>query len=216
MTGLVLQNLHIDRRCPDQPGAVTPLVRLSAQIRPGEVLTVMGASGSGKSTLLSALIGALPAGFSQSGQVILNGRDVTNLPTQDRRIGLLYQDDVLFPHLSVAQNLGFGLRAGGSRADRQGRIDHMLTQIGLGGFGPRDPATLSGGQRARVALARMLLSEPQALLLDEPFSRLDQALRAQIRDLVFDMARALPVVLVTHDPEDARGPVVDPMGNPAR
>ena len=92
----------------------------------------------------------------------------------------------------------------------------MLERIGLAGFGPRDPATLSGGQRARVALARTLLAEPEALLLDEPFSRLDQALRAQIRDLVFQMARALPVILVTHDPEDARaakGPVVDVMGN---
>lgn len=209
MTGLQIEHLTVHHK-----GAA--LARLHAQIPPGQVLTVMGPSGSGKSTLLAALIGALPAGFSATGTVTLNGRAVMNLPTQDRRIGLLYQDDVLFPHLSVEQNLGFGLKPGGSKADRLARINAMLDRIGLSGFGPRDPATLSGGQRARVALARTLLAEPEALLLDEPFSRLDQALRAQIRALVFEMAAALPVILVTHDADDARaaaGPVVDTMGN---
>jgi len=209
MTGLKIDNLIVHHQ-----GAA--LARLHANIPPGQVLTVMGPSGSGKSTLLAALIGALPAGFSATGSVTLNGRAVMNLPTQDRRIGLLYQDDMLFPHLSVEQNLGFGLSQSGSKADRLARIHAMLDRIGLAGFGPRDPATLSGGQRARVALARTLLAEPEALLLDEPFSRLDQALRAQIRSLVFEMAAALPVILVTHDAEDARaaaGPVVDAMGN---
>lgn len=205
--GLTLDALQIDR-------AGTPLVRLSAQVPPGQVLTVMGPSGSGKSTLLAALIGALPAAFSLSGRVLLNDQDITTLPTAQRRIGLLFQDDVLFPHLSVAQNLGFGLRPGGSRADRQGRVEAALDRMGLSGFGPRDPASLSGGQRARAALARTLLAEPLALLLDEPFSKLDQTLRAQIRDLVFAETRNLPVILVTHDPEDARaagGPVVNPI-----
>ena len=209
MTGLQIDHLTVHHK-----GAA--LARLHAQIPPGQVLTVMGPSGSGKSTLLAALIGALPAGFSATGTVTLNGRAVMNLPTQDRRIGLLYQDDVLFPHLSVEQNLGFGLKPGDSKADRLARSHAMLDRIGLSGFGPRDPATLSGGQRARVALARTLLAEPEALLLDEPFSRLDQALRAQIRSLVFEMAAALPVILVTHDADDARaaaGPVVDAMGN---
>lgn len=193
------------------------LVRLTADVLPGQVLTVMGPSGSGKSTLLAALIGALPPGFTASGRVLLNGRDLSGLPTAERRIGLLFQDDVLFPHLSVAQNLGFGLRPGGAKSERLARIEAALADMGLHGFGPRDPATLSGGQRARVALARTLLAEPLALLLDEPFSRLDQSLRAQIRDLVFNAARSLPVILVTHDPEDARaagGPVIDPMGRP--
>lgn len=205
--GLRLDALQIDR-------AGTPLVRLNATVTPGQVLTVMGPSGSGKSTLLAALIGALPAAFTLSGRVLLNDQDITALPTAQRRIGLLFQDDVLFPHLSVAQNLGFGLRPGGSRADRQGRVEAALDRMGLCGFGPRDPASLSGGQRARVSLARTLLAEPQALLLDEPFSRLDQTLRAQIRDLVFSETRNLPVILVTHDPEDARaagGPVVSPL-----
>jgi putative thiamine transport system ATP-binding protein len=206
-TGLALDALQIDH-------AGTPLVRLSAHVPPGQVLTVMGPSGSGKSTLLAALIGALPAAFSLSGRVLLNDQDITTLPTAQRRIGILFQDDVLFPHLSVSQNLGFGLRPGSSRIDRQARVEAALDRMGLSGFSPRDPASLSGGQRARVALARTLLAEPLALLLDEPFSKLDQTLRAQIRDLVFAETRNLPVILVTHDPEDARaagGPVVNPI-----
>ena len=206
-TGLTLDALQIDH-------AGTPLVRLSAHVTPGQVLTVMGPSGSGKSTLLAALIGALPAAFTLSGRVLLNDEDITTLPTAQRRIGILFQDDVLFPHLSVAQNLGFGLRPGGSRVDRQARVEAALDRMGLSGFGPRDPASLSGGQRARVALARTLLAEPLALLLDEPFSKLDQTLRAQVRDLVFAETHNLPVILVTHDPEDAHaagGPVVSPM-----
>lgn len=209
MTGLKIDNLTIHHQ-----GAA--LARLHGHIPPGQVLTVMGPSGSGKSTLLAALIGALPPGFSTTGSVTLNGRAVMDLPTQDRRIGLLYQDDVLFPHLSVEQNLGFGLTQGIGKAERRAHIHAMLDRIGLAGLGPRDPATLSGGQRARVALARTLLAAPEALLLDEPFSRLDQALRAQIRALVFELAATLPVILVTHDAEDARaagGPVVDAMGN---
>jgi putative thiamine transport system ATP-binding protein len=206
-TGLTLDALQIDH-------AGTPLVRLSARVTPGQVLTVMGPSGSGKSTLLAALIGALPAAFTLSGRVLLNDEDITTLPTAQRRIGILFQDDVLFPHLSVSQNLGFGLRPGGSRVDRQARVEAALERMGLSGFGPRDPASLSGGQRARVALARTLLAEPLALLLDEPFSKLDQTLRAQVRDLVFAETHNLPVILVTHDPEDAHaagGPVVSPM-----
>jgi len=209
MTGLVLDHLTI--RQGDQS-----LVALTAAIRPGEVLTIMGASGSGKSTLLSALIGTLAPAFRCEGRITLNDRDVTALPTRARRIGILFQDDLLFPHLSVAGNLGFGLPAR-HRSDRAARIDAALAEMDLAGFGPRDPATLSGGQRARVALLRTLLAEPQALLLDEPFSRLDAGLRSQIRTLVFDRARAdgLPVILVTHDPDDARaagGAVLSPLG----
>lgn len=195
------------------------LVRISARVAAGEVLTIMGPSGSGKSTLLSAIIGTLHAPFALSGHIRLAGRDVTRLPTRNRRIGLLFQDDVLFPHLSVGGNLAFALPAGQSRATRRARIGAALTAAGLDGFADRDPATLSGGQRARVALLRTLLAEPRALLLDEPFSRLDAELRAQVRGFVLDRARAegLPVLLVTHDAEDARaaqGAVVSPMGEP--
>lgn len=196
------------------------LVRATADVAPGQVLTVMGPSGSGKSTLLAALTGTLDQAFRSTGRVVLQGRDITSLPPQARRIGLLFQDDLLFPHLTVAGNLAFALPAAiRNRQDRSARIEAALTEIDLQGFGPRDPATLSGGQRARVALARCLLSDPLALALDEPFSRLDTTLRATIRDLVFGHARArgLPVVLVTHDPADATaagGAVIDPRSDP--
>ncbi len=192
-----------------------PIARLSATVRGGEVLTLMAPSGAGKSSALGAIIGSLPAVFGVTGRVLLEGADVTALPTRLRRIGLLFQEDTLFPHLSVAGNLAFALPA--ARPDRAARIAAALDSAGLSGFGGRDPATLSGGEKARVALMRCLLAEPRALLLDEPFSRLDAALRDQIRRFVFDRARSLglPVILVTHDAEDARaagGPVIDPFG----
>jgi putative thiamine transport system ATP-binding protein len=182
------------------------LVAIDTMIRPGEALTVMGPSGSGKSTLLAAITGTLPPAFRMAGRVRLDGADVTRLPTEARRIGILFQDELLFPHLSVGANLAFGLRPSvKGRAARRARIEASLEAIGLAGFFERDPATLSGGQRARVALMRMLLSEPRALLLDEAFSKLDTALRGQIRDLVFETARdrQLPVLQVTHDRTDA-------------
>ena len=180
------------------------IVAMDATVPPGEVLTVMGPSGSGKSTLLAYLTGTLAPAFKAEGRVRLLGRDVTNQPTEKRRIGILFQDDLLFPHLSVAGNLSFGLPRGPA-PERRERIEGALAEVGLSGFGPRDPATLSGGQRARVALMRTLLADPEALLLDEPFSRLDADRRARTRDMVFDVARrrALPVVLVTHDAGDA-------------
>ena len=211
-TGLDLRDLRIMHRG-------NQIAALNTTVPAGEVLVVMGPSGSGKSTLLSAIIGSPPAGFDVSGNVILNGRDVTHVPTAQRRIGILFQDDVLFPHLSVGQNLGFGLAAyAGNRSQRRTLIDQALADADLAGFAHRDPATLSGGQRARVALMRTLLAKPQALLLDEPFSRLDLALRDQIRQFVLDRARAegLPVILVTHDPADATasgGRIIFPDGS---
>jgi len=189
------------------------MVALDVTVAPGEVLTIMGPSGCGKSTALAAIVGALPPAFSMSGRIFLNGQDMTAQPTHTRRMGLLFQDDVLFPHLSVAGNLGFGLPRGA--ANRAARIDDALAAAGLEGMGPRDPATLSGGQRARVALMRTLLSAPRALLLDEPFSKLDAGLRDQIRSFTFAQARSLPTILVTHDIADARaagGPVVSVTG----
>lgn len=177
------------------------IVGITADVAPGHVLTIMGPSGSGKSTLLGALTGTLPPAFRISGRAVLNGTDLLTLPTQDRRVGLLFQDDLLFPHMTVAQNLAFALPA--DTPNRAGHIEVALAEMDLQGFGPRNPATLSGGQRARVALARCLLSAPRALALDEPFSRLDTALRDQIRSLVFARTRDLPVLLVTHDPADA-------------
>ena len=196
------------------------LVALDERVGPGEVLTVMGPSGSGKSTLLSVLIGAAPRGFAVFGAVRLDGADLAGLGPRERRIGILFQDDLLFPHLSVAGNLAFALPpAHRGRAERRARVEAALEAAGLSGLGDRDPATLSGGQRSRVALMRTLLSEPRALLLDEPFARLDADLRRQIRSFVFERIRErrLPAILVTHDAEDARaasGRVVSPLGAP--
>lgn len=183
-----------------------PLLTVDHHIGPGEVLTVMGPSGVGKSTLLAFITGTLAPDFSATGTVWLDGHDITHAAPHMRRVGILFQDDLLFPHLSVGANLAFGLRSGGNAADRQAKVQQALDEVGLAGFADRDPATLSGGQKARVALMRMLLSDPCALLLDEPFSRLDASRRAKVRDMVFDRARAraLPVLMVTHDAEDAQ------------
>jgi len=197
--GLFLRNVEISN-------GAQPLLTLSHDIAPGQVLTIMGPSGVGKSTLLAYITGTLSADFAASGRIVLDGHDITHAPAHKRHVGILFQDDLLFPHLSVGANLAFGLAPGGTREDRQEKIAEALAEVDLAGFEDRDPATLSGGQKARVALMRMLLSEPCALLLDEPFSRLDTALRAQVRDLVFARAKArsLPVLMVTHDAEDAR------------
>ncbi|MCC2111590.1 MAG: ATP-binding cassette domain-containing protein [Hyphomicrobiales bacterium] len=189
------------------------LVELSLTVKPGTVTTVMGPSGSGKSTLLSYIAGFLPPAFSASGTVALDGIELTALPPHRRRVGLLFQDALLFPHLSVLGNLMFALPEGVRGRNRRERAEAALAEINLAGYGGADPATLSGGQRARVALMRVLLSEPFALLLDEPFSKLDTDLRGQMRELVFSAARErrLPVLLVTHDEADAAaagGPVI--------
>ena len=179
---------------------------LSLAVAPGAMLTVMGPSGAGKSSLLAFACGTLPPGISGRGRVLLDGQDITAWPAHRRRLGILFQDDLLFPHMTVAENLAFGLAPSlRGRSARRAAVEAALAEAELEGFGPRDPATLSGGQRARVALMRTLLAAPHALLLDEPFSRLDAALRLRIRRFVFDRAtgRGLPVLLVTHDPEDA-------------
>lgn len=196
--GLELLNLAILRNG-------VAFAAVNAAVGKGQILTIMGPSGVGKSSLLAAIVGALPDGLSQSGDVQFDGESLLMLPPHQRRVGILFQDDLLFPHMSVAENLAFGLAEGGTRVERRERIEEALADVGLGGFGDRDPATLSGGQKARISLIRVLLSRPRALLLDEPFSRLDAGLRGHIRELVFLKARenALPVVLVTHDQSDA-------------
>jgi len=182
----------------------TLLRGLSAQIAPGEVLVVMGESGAGKSALLGFIAGTLPDGLIGRGRVHLDGRDLLALPVGARRVGLLFQDDLLFPHMTVHENLLFALPAGGTRAQRIASAEAALREAGLAGFGARRPASLSGGQRARVSVLRALLAEPQALLLDEPFSRLDMALRERFRSFVFERIaeRRIPALLVTHDAHD--------------
>lgn len=207
MTALVLDQVTL---CIDGQALFAPL---DLRVTAGTVTSVIGPSGSGKSSLLAFLCGILPDGIDASGAVRIDGEDLTHLPPERRRLGLLFQDALLFPHLSVAGNLLFGLRSNESRAGRRRQVEDALASVGLEGFGDRDPATLSGGQKTRVALLRVLLSEPRALLLDEPFSALDHANRVRVRDLVFAEARRrqLPTLLVTHDEDDvtaAGGPVV--------
>jgi putative thiamine transport system ATP-binding protein len=192
-----------------------PLIEgLSLQVAPGEVATIMGPSGSGKSTLLSWICGSVDPAFAIEGRIELDGQDITETAPEARRVGILFQDDLLFPHLSVGENLAFGIPRGVGREERRKRVADALAEAELAGFDGRDPATLSGGQRARIALMRTLLAEPKALLLDEPFSKLDAALRDRVRRFVFDHAteRGLPMLLVTHDPDDAAaagGPVLE-------
>jgi putative thiamine transport system ATP-binding protein len=178
---------------------------LTCRIAPGRPLTVMGPSGAGKSSLLAWLTGVLPAGLAGEGDVLLDGSSVLDLPAHRRRLGILFQDDLLFPHMTVGENLAFGLPpdGGSDRAARRSRIEQALARVELSGFAEREPSTLSGGERARVALLRVLLSEPRALLLDEPFSKLDMTLRDRFRSLVFQSATHLPVLLVSHDPQDS-------------
>ncbi|EPR30339.1 ABC transporter related protein [Alkalidesulfovibrio alkalitolerans DSM 16529] len=187
---------------------------LNLDVPPGVIVTVKGRSGAGKSSLLSFLCGALPRTFTASGRIILDGRDISGLPPERRALGILFQDDLLFPHMSVGGNLLFGIpRRGLSQDERIALAEQALVECGLAGFFRREPGTLSGGQRARVALMRTLLAKPRALLLDEPFASLDVETRKEFRQFVFDHARAagLPTLLVTHDQSDAEaahGPVV--------
>lgn len=184
------------------------LVSLNEQISGGEILTIMGPSGSGKSSLLNWITGTLPSGFNATGDIWLNEQKVSHLPTHLRRIGVLYQDALLFSHLSVADNIAFAMpkdHNNSSKKQRLEKIQQALEQVGLSGLGTRHPDSLSGGQQARVALLRTLLSQPKAILLDEPFSKLDTQLRAETQQLVFDQIRThkLPAIMVTHDHSDA-------------
>ena len=199
MTGLRLIGVRL------RVGGSDLLRGFDLEVGPGAVTTVMGPSGCGKSSLLSYVCGTLEPAFEAEGDIWLNGAAIHELPAERRRVGILFQDDLLFPHLSVGENLAFALPRTVRGRERQERIDAALAEADLAGFGKRDPATLSGGQRARVAVMRTLLAEPRALLLDEPFGKLDRALRDRFRNFVFDHARAarLPTLLVTHDEADA-------------
>ena len=182
------------------------LVDLTLAIPAGQIVTIMGPSGAGKSTALAAITGTLAPGFRMSGRILLNGKDISALPTRARSIGLLFQDAVLFPHLSVGQNLAFALPAQiRGRTARQARVNDALASAGLEGFANRDPATLSGGQKARVALLRTLLAEPCALLLDEPLSALDLKLRQAMQLELKRLQRetGITFVFVTHDQGEA-------------
>lgn len=184
---------------------IEPLFReVSFCVPRGEIVTLMGPSGSGKSTLFAWMVGALSDDFQARGELWLDARRCDGLPVESRGLGILFQDALLFDQFSVGQNLLLALPERIAGSARREAVAQALGSAGLSGHYASDPATLSGGERARVSLLRALLAEPQALLLDEPFSRLDKALRASFRAWVFDAVRArnIPVVLVTHDEDD--------------
>jgi len=176
---------------------------LSMHVDHGEIVAVLGASGAGKSTLLRVIAGLL---LPDSGTVSLDGNDITQQPAHRRRIGLIFQDEQLFPHLDVAANVGFGPRMLGWPATRiANRVEELLETVGLAGFAGRQVDRLSGGEKKRVALARSLAPEPALLLLDEPLTGLDRELHDRLIVEVAEVLRstATTAVLVTHDPAEA-------------
>lgn len=181
---------------------------LTLSIAKNEICTIIAPSGVGKSSLLRWIAGLKSENMTAQGHVFLDQKMITHLPAEKRSIGLIFQTPLLFPHMTVGDNLGFGMTAQAKIKDsdktRQHLISEALERAGLGGMQHRDPETLSGGQKARVALIRTLLAEPQALLLDEPFSSLDGAMREQMLALIQSESQrlSLPVLLVSHDPRD--------------
>jgi thiamine transport system ATP-binding protein len=193
--------LTLDQICLQQAG-----FRLAADmtIEAGSITALVGPSGAGKSTFLSAIAGFLPL---SAGRILWQGQDITPLPPGRRPLSILFQDQNLFPHLTVAQNVGLGLAPDLRLTDKdRARIRDTLTRTGLDGLGARKPGTLSGGQQSRVALARTLLRARPILLLDEPFAALGPALKTEMLDLVARISReeGTTVLIVSHDPGDAR------------
>ncbi|WP_106746682.1 thiamine ABC transporter ATP-binding protein [Yoonia maritima] len=179
-------------------------LRADLQFAVGKVTGLIGPSGAGKSTFLSAI-----AGFFEpaAGRVLWDDMDLTRLSPSDRSVSMLFQDNNLFPHLTVAQNVGLGLRPSLRLSSTETRkVENVLESVGLDGFGARKPAALSGGQQSRAALARVLLADRPVVLLDEPFAALGPRLKDEMLDLVkmtlADQGRT--VIMVTHDPNDAK------------
>ena len=184
-------------------GSTEVLKNVNLDIQPGEFFALLGPSGSGKSTLLRLI-----AGFNknQHGELLVDGRDIGQQEPWDRNIGMVFQSYALWPHLSVWDNVAFGLvERKVDKATLQSKVAAALELVGLSAFGQRKPNQLSGGQQQRVALARTIVIEPQVLLLDEPLSNLDKTLRVQMRQELLDLQRRLGIttIFVTHDQEEA-------------
>ena len=177
---------------------------LNIKIENSEILCVFGESGVGKSSLINVISGVHEENFSFEGEIRLNGKSLNNTPTEKRKIGLLLQDGTLFPHLTVEQNLLFGMNKSLKRSDKNNLIIKYLDKANMSGFQDRYPNSLSGGQKARIACLRAILSEPDALLLDEPFSSLDPMQRDSFRQFVVKHVKKanIPCLLVTHDEGD--------------
>lgn len=184
-------------------GPTAVLSRASLTVEHGEVVALLGPSGSGKSTLLRVIAGIITV---DAGTVHLGDADITDVPTHRRGIGMVFQDNQLFPHMSVLDNVAFGLKMSGvSRSERQATAAEWLGLVGLAGFDAREVGALSGGEAKRVALARTLASGPSVVLLDEPLTGLDRALHDRLADDLATLLADLDVtaILVTHDPDEA-------------
>ncbi|HAS6022965.1 TPA: ATP-binding cassette domain-containing protein [Vibrio vulnificus] len=194
-----LENLAIHKRSGE-----TLFSDINLTIDAGEIVSLMGPSGCGKSTLLSLIAGHLSDEFEYSGTLSLNQRDLAPLAPHQRQVGILFQDDMLFPHLNIWQNLAFALPNDIKGAERKVQAINALDKIALSELADSYPEQISGGQRARVSLIRMLLAKPQMALLDEPFSKLDKELRVQFRDWVISQLQQanIPALMVTHDIDD--------------
>lgn len=178
--------------------------RLDLTINNGDVTALMGPSGCGKSTLFNLVAGHLSEEFAYNGMVVLNGRRIDQLPAHQREVGILFQDDLLFPHLNVWQNLAFALPNTVKKSLRKEQALTCLQSVDLCHLANSYPDQISGGQRARISLLRMILAQPKLALLDEPFSKLDKTLRHQFRDWVIEQLAIanIPTLLVTHDIDD--------------
>jgi putative spermidine/putrescine transport system ATP-binding protein len=196
-------SLHFDNVSFTYPGAQHGIEAVTLTVAPGELLAVMGRSGSGKSTILRLTAGLLNG---YRGKIAIDGHDMAGVPVWRRETGMVFQQYALFPHLSVADNVAYGLRMRGVDKDkRRARALEMLGRVGLAEHAHRHPAVLSGGQQQRVALARALAIEPKVLLLDEPLAALDAGIRQQLRDEIRSLQRACgaTTLLVTHDQDEA-------------
>jgi len=179
---------------------------LNLKISNGNILCVFGKSGVGKSSLINVIAGTTENNLLFEGEIILNGKILNNIAIEKRKIGLLLQDGALFPHLTVEQNIYFGMNRKLKSKEKLNVINENLKNANMEGFQNRYPHTLSGGQKARIACLRAILSEPKALLLDEPFSSLDPEQRNTFRKFVIDKVKEskIPCLLVTHDETDKK------------
>jgi ABC-type Fe3+/spermidine/putrescine transport system ATPase subunit len=201
----MLELRHIHHHWTGPNGQPQPLLQgVNLQVAPGQTVALLGPSGSGKSTLLKIIAGLE---WPESGSVWLDGQDISDWPPEKRRLALMFQDFALFPHLNLQDNVAFGLvEQGMGRAAAREKAQALLQRFGLGGRGAERVDTLSGGEQQRVALGRALITQPRALLLDEPFSALDAELRVSLRE---EFARhiaehGMRALLVTHDEAEAR------------
>ena len=198
-----MMKLEIEGLCVSLQGSPV-LDRLDLGVREGEILALLGPSGCGKSTLLKTIAGLLP---TAAGSIRIDGEDMSSVPAHRRGAVIVFQELRLFPHRNVADNIAFPLKMQGvDKKNRRLRVEELLEQIQMTGMADRRISQLSGGQQQRVALARALAAGPRLLLLDEPFSSLDEELRGEMRSLVLRLHRehGMTTVLVTHDKEDAR------------